>query len=191
MQELDAITLLKEGDIRGLESLVKTHQVKALRAAYLIVQDHDLAGDVVQDAFLRTYEQIHQFDPSRPFGPWFYRVVINIAKRVAVKHNRVIRFDHLSSNAENALELIVSDLTSNPEAITEKSEIRELVWIALGKLSPDQRAAIVQRYYLGMTGNEIAESSDIPLGTIKWRFHTAHKKLRTWLSHLSSPDSDH
>lgn len=189
MQELVAITLLKQGDIRGLEYLVKTYQVKALRAAYLIVQDHDLADDVVQDAFIRAYERINQFDPTHPFGPWFYRIVLNIAKRTAYKNNRQVNFDYLSTNEETALDLIISDMTSSPEAITEKSEMREIVWVALGKLSPNQRAVIVQRYYLHMTGNEISDSSGIPLGTIKWRFHAAHKHLRTWLSQLLSPDS--
>jgi len=189
MQELDAITLLKQGDIRGLESLVKTYQVKALRAAYLIVQDHDLADDVVQDAFLRAYEHINQFDPTLPFGPWFYRIVINIAKRTAFKNNRHLKFDYLFKNGETALDEIISDMTSGPETIIEKSDLRQIVWIALGKLPPNQRAVIVQRYYLQMTGNEIADSLGVPLGTIKWRFHTAHKHLRAWLIQLMPPDS--
>ena len=115
MQEHDAIMLLKQGDIRGLESLVKTYQVKALRAAYLIVRDHDMADDVVQDSFLRAYERINQFDPSYSFGPWFYRIVINIAKRTAVQHNRHISFNYVSNNEETTLDEIIADLSSGPE----------------------------------------------------------------------------
>ena len=189
MQEHDAIMLLKQGDIRGLESLVKTYQVKALRAAYLIVRDHDMADDVVQDSFLRAYERINQFDPNYSFGPWFYRIVINIAKRTAVQHNRHISFNYVSNNEETTLDEIIADLSSGPEALTEKADLQHVVWIALGKLPPNQRAVIVQRYYLDMTGNEIAGNSGVPLGTIKWRFHTAHKHLRSWLSQLLSPDS--
>ena len=121
MQELDAITLLKQGDLRGLESLVKIYQVKALRAAYLIVQDHNLADDVVQDAFIRAYERINQFDPTRPFGPWFYRIVINISKRTAYKNNRHVRFDFLSNNEEIALDMIIADMTNGPEIDTQKN----------------------------------------------------------------------
>lgn len=184
MQELDAIAKLKQGDINGLEFLVKNYQVKALRTAYLIVRDYDLADDVVQDAFLRAYERINQFDSKRPFGPWFFRIVINIAKRTIVQHKRNIPLSKLSINAETALDEILTDLTSGPEALTEKSELQRVVWIALGKLPPTQRAVIVQRYYLDMTVNEIAGKSEAPLGTIKWRFHIAHKKLRGWLSQL-------
>ena len=190
MQELDAITLLKQGDIRGLESLVKTYQTKALRAAYLIVQDHDLANDVVQDAFIRANDRINEFDPTRPFGPWFFRIVINIAKRTASKNNRLLRFDYLSGNAENALNLIIKDMTSGPEAKIEKSDLQQIVWIALGKLPLDQRAVIIQRYYLDMTGNEISKNMGVPLGTIKWRFHAAHNQLRTLLNQLLASNSE-
>jgi RNA polymerase sigma-70 factor (ECF subfamily) len=184
MQEIDAITQLKQGEISGLESLVKIYQVQALRTAYLIVRDHDLADDVVQDAFLRAYERIRQFDSSRSFGPWFFRIVINIAKRTAVNHNRHIPLQKMGLNEETALDEILTDLTSGPEAVTEKSDLQRVVWIALGKLPPKQRAVIVQRYYLDMTGKEIAANSETSLGTIKWRFHMAHGKLRGWLGQL-------
>ncbi|MBE3119263.1 MAG: RNA polymerase subunit sigma-24, partial [Candidatus Atribacteria bacterium] len=62
MIESEAIARLKEGDISGLETLVKVHQLKAVRTAYLIVRDYFLAEDVVEDAFLRAYERINQFD---------------------------------------------------------------------------------------------------------------------------------
>ncbi len=88
MQESKAIARLKRGDLGGLEALVMTYQVKALRAAYLIVRDDDLVEDVVQNAFLRAYERIAQFDGERPFGPWFFRIVINIARRSAARRER-------------------------------------------------------------------------------------------------------
>lgn len=69
MEESEAITRLKRGDISGLEMLVKRYQVQALEAAYLITRDYHMAEDIVQSAFLRAYERIGQFDSDRPFGP--------------------------------------------------------------------------------------------------------------------------
>jgi DNA-directed RNA polymerase specialized sigma24 family protein len=69
--ELEAIDRLKHGDIGGLEAIVKTYQLRATRAAYLVVGDWQTAEDVVQAAFLQVYERIDQFDASRPFAPWF------------------------------------------------------------------------------------------------------------------------
>ncbi|MDI7278277.1 MAG: sigma factor, partial [Anaerolineae bacterium] len=69
MEEHEAIARLRQGDIGGLEALVRGHQLGGLRAAYLILRDRDLAEDIVEDAFLRAYERIDQLDPQRPFGP--------------------------------------------------------------------------------------------------------------------------
>lgn len=71
MEESRAIDRLRRGDVAGLEFLVRQYQIPALRAAYLITRDSALAQDVVQAAFLKAYERISQFDPNRPFGPWF------------------------------------------------------------------------------------------------------------------------
>ena len=78
MEERKAIERLKNGDIGGLEVLVRRHQVRAIRAAYLIVRDHALAEDVVQGAFVRVYERIGSFDERQPFNPWFMKVVVNL-----------------------------------------------------------------------------------------------------------------
>ncbi len=184
MQEFEAITRLQQGDLSGLEALVRIHQLKALRLAYLIVRDDDVAEDVVQDAFIRAYERIDQFDLKRPFGPWFFRIVINIAKRAAVQRERHLRFDPVRTDEETALDEILADLKSDPEVIAEQQDLRRAVWIALGKLPPTQRAAIIQRYYLDMADKDIAAHAGVALGTLKWRLHTAHKQLRLWLSQL-------
>ncbi|MEM3460109.1 MAG: sigma-70 family RNA polymerase sigma factor [Candidatus Micrarchaeaceae archaeon] len=184
MQEFEAIARLKQGDISGLESLVKIYQLRALRVAYLIVRDYDLAEDVVQDAFLRAYERINQFDVKRPFGPWFFRIVINIARRTAVQQERHIHLDNASANEETALDEILADLKSDPEVMVEQLDLQRAVWTALGRLPPTQRTAIIQRYYLDMPEKDIATHSETPLGTLKWRLHTAHEKLRIWLSQL-------
>lgn len=189
MQEFEAIARLKQGDISGLESLVRIYQVKALRVAYLIVRDYDLAEDVVQDAFLRAYERINQFDVKRPFGPWFFRIVINLAKRIAVQRERHIHWDNVSSSEETALDEILGDLNADPEAMIEQRELHRAVWIALSRLSPTQRAAIIQRYYLDMTEKDIATHSGVALGTLKWRLHTAREQLRLWLSQLWPMDA--
>ncbi|MGH3147162.1 MAG: RNA polymerase sigma factor, partial [Rubrobacter sp.] len=93
MDERRAIERLKVGDIGGLEVLVRTHQTRAVRTAYLICHDRALAEDVVQAAFVRAYEKIERFDPERPFGPWFMKVVLNDAIKAASRRERTIRYE--------------------------------------------------------------------------------------------------
>ena len=72
---------LSRGDIAALGTLVRRHQTEALRAAYLATHDLAQAEDVVSSAFLRVFERAEQFDPCRPFKPWFCRIVVNNAIR--------------------------------------------------------------------------------------------------------------
>jgi len=62
MDEFEAITQLKRGDVRGLEILVRKYQLEAVRIAFPITNDLGLAEEVVQEAFLRVYQRIHQYD---------------------------------------------------------------------------------------------------------------------------------
>ena len=173
MEERRAVERLKRGDPGGLEALVRLHQVRAVRTAYLIVRERALAEDVVQAAFLRAYDKIGRFDEARPFGPWFMKVVVNDAIKAASRRERTV------SHSGEGEDLVASlaDPDSGPEALWEEEETRQRVWAALAELPPAQRAAVVQRYYLGMSEKEMAEAGASPPGTIKWRLHAAKKSL--------------
>jgi RNA polymerase sigma-70 factor (ECF subfamily) len=182
IDEREAVARLKRGDIGGLEVLVTDHQLRAVRAAYLIVQDARLAEDIAQEAFLRAYSRIGQFDEGRPFGPWFYRIVVNLAQRAATRGARQTSFDSpATAGAEMTLEEALADGQPEPEALAEQAEQRARVWAALGRLTPGQRAAVVQRYYLGLSEADIAANLEVAPGTVKWRLHAARERLREWL----------
>ena len=85
MEDRIAISRFKQGDLSAVEPLVKRYQVQAVHAAYAIVHDKATAEDVAQVAFIKVAEQIHQFDEARPFGPWFFRIVVNDAIKIAKK----------------------------------------------------------------------------------------------------------
>src|SRR5215470_13605056 len=89
MDEREAIERMRQRDIRGLEVLVRAHQIRAIRTAYLVTRDVALAQDVVQAAFLRAYERIRQLDPARPFAPWFLASVLHDAIKAVSR--RVVR----------------------------------------------------------------------------------------------------
>ncbi|MDQ6693697.1 MAG: sigma-70 family RNA polymerase sigma factor [Chloroflexota bacterium] len=186
MTEQQAIELLKHGDISGLELLVQNYYVLAVRSAYFVNLDRALAEDIVQAAFLRVYERIDQFDAARPFRPWFLRMVVNDAHMAVRKRARLVTLNSEPQDDEYAQfsqELPGSDLALDELMI--EAETTEAVWLALGKLSPDQRAVIVLRYYLGLSEAEMSTQLDCTPGTVKSRLHRAKRRLRqlmpTWL----------
>lgn len=182
MNEHDAIALLKKGNIIGLKTLVQDYQVKAVRTAYFIIQDKRLAEEVVQEAFLRVYERIKQFDEKRPFSPWFFRIVTNLAIKAAKKEVRVFSLDNsIKDTEETILELIPDKLPKLDDTIAMhqlQNEVRQ----ALDKLTPKQRSVIGMRYYLDMSEAEMSDKLNIAPGTIKWHLHAARERLRTLLT---------
>ena len=184
LDDADAIAALKRGEVSGLEALVQRYQLRAIRAAALIVRDRALAEDLVQTAFLRAYDRIGQFDAGRPFGPWFLRSVVNDAIKAAARQMRQVSLDApATEDAEGAtLAELLADDAPGPESAVEASELKAAVWQALGRLSPAERGAIVQRYYLDRSARELAAETRTPPGTLKWRLHPARERLRVWLA---------
>ncbi len=178
MDELQAIALLKKGDLRGLEMLVQVYYFPAVRAAYLILQDRDQAEDIVQTAFLRASEKIGQLASDR-FGPWFYRMVVNDSIKAAGKQRRFLPLE--DGDADFSLEAWLVDPRPTPEDLLQAKEFQQTVWRELGRLAPEQRAAVVMKYYLQMSETEITQAQRVPKSTVKWRLHAAREKLRALL----------
>jgi len=177
LEEKLAIARLKQGDLDGMEVLVKRHQVRAVSAAFLIVRDPKLAEDIVQEAFLRAAEKIGQFDESRPFGPWFLRSVINASIKAMQRQKRFIPLDAQDEETYNVADWLM-DPSPGPELIVETEETRRRVWKALGEITAEQRAVIVMRHFLDMSETEMTDELDRPLTTIRWRLKTARNQLR-------------
>lgn len=181
MDEKQAIARLKQGDLSGLELLVREYQLQALHAAYLIVQDHDLALDIVQDTFLTASQRIAQFDADRPFRPWFLRSVVNASIKASRRQSRFISLDrHDHAEAKETAKWL-ADPDANLEDFFETDETRQTVWKALLKLTPKQRAVLVMRYYLDMTTHEITREMDSSTAAVKWSLHAARDRLRKLL----------
>ncbi len=177
MNEQQAIDALLRDDMKGLEFLVRKYQVKAVRAAFLITHDQGLAQEVVQSAFLRVVERIRQFDTKRPFAPWFMKIVVNDAIKVVKRGPDWLPLEE----GEAAFQTQLQSRLPLPEEVVTKMELNDVVWQALAQLTPKQRAAVVMRYYLDMSEKEMAGRLDVAPGTVKWRLHTARKRLRQLL----------
>ena len=188
MDEKEAIRLLKQGQIKGLETLVNHYQTRGLRAAFLILDDQDLAEDIVSDAFLRAYQKINQFDLHRPFGPWFFQIVTNLAKRAASRNNRSTPFSAVPPTLQERYIQSENQADASPEDQVAEDDRQDQLRKAIMALSPGQRTVIVQKYFLNLSIAEIASNTLTPQGTIKWRLHTAYKRLRIL---LEAEENDH
>ncbi len=182
MEDQIAISRLKQGDLNGLEILVNRYQVQAVHAAYLILYDRQLAEDIVQSTFIKVAQRIHQFDDQRPFAPWFFRIILNDARKLAEKQVRDVSLNTQVDQPAAQLAKWLTDPDPGPEDQVEQKEMRETILDAIQSLPPGQRSAIVMRYYLDMSMAEMSDATERPLSTIKWWLRDARSRLRRLMS---------
>jgi RNA polymerase sigma-70 factor (ECF subfamily) len=181
MEERQSIARLKGGDIGGLEALARKYYLPAVRAAFLVVRDQELAEDIVQTSFLNLTTKIKQFDETKDFRPWFFRSIVNSAISDCRTRKRSMRLsDDDESHPLASIEKLIGEGES-PEEEYISEETRAAVWQALEELSPQQRAAVVLKYYLELSENEITEELQRPKSTVKWLLFSARQKLRRLL----------
>ena len=177
MEDLQAIRRLKRGDMGGLECLIVRYQGKALRTAFLITHNEPMAEDVVQDVFIRFYQRAQSFDETHPFEPYFLRSIVNTALNCIEREKKG---QYFPEGDTSELESLLEEAAS----VEEQVEFNALKWQiaeALADLSPRQRTAVVQRYYLEMSEKEMAEALESPPGTVKWLLSAARQRLYSLL----------
>lgn len=170
MTEAEAVRAVQAGNADGLTFLVTAYELKAMRVAFAITGDRLQAEDVVADAFLAVHLKINRFDSSRPFGPWFVRIVVNGALAAARK----------GRTARRVVELLVRNRppTEDPMLLAERNELRRTLIRGIRALPPDERAAMSLRYVLDLEEKAAADILGWPLGTLKTRLHRARVRLR-------------
>ena len=169
MTDAEAMAALRAGDIAALDALVIRHTQRAQRIAYSVLRNPSATHDVVTESFLAVAGSARRYDPSRPFTPWFDRIVVNRAIREA---QRELRRRRLATLWRRPLE------SEDPTHLAELHELRELLRRAFVRLNPRERAVVTMRLVLGPSELETAEALGCPVGTVKSRLARARQHLR-------------
>ena len=166
---------VQAGETEAFDDLVRGYVRRARAIARRLMQDPDDADDLVQDAFLRALERIDGFDAERPFGPWFFRLLVN-AGHDTHRRRSVRRTEPEAADAASQ--------DPSPLQETEGSEIRQRFAAALDGLPPRQRAIVWSFEVDGMTTDEIAGELGVAQVTVRWHLHQARRALREALGDL-------
>lgn len=176
--EPDLVIRARSGDLSAQEELARKHRRPMFLLALQLLGNREDAMDVVQDSLLRFFTSLHRFDPSRPVRPWLYRIVrnrvIDLVRRRKVRRHESI--DAPDENGKPRFEL--RDHSIDLEADVRAGQLRRQMWEALSRLSETQREILILRDYHDLAYAEIAETLDIPIGTVMSRLHSARKKLK-------------
>lgn len=155
------------GDLAAFETLVRRHQ-RAVLAAASRIAGIDEAPDVAQDSFLRAFHTLRRFRGEAPFAAWLLRITRNTAL------NALARRRPMAAEPEGERR---APAERTPAERLESAERQERLGQKLALLAPAHRAVLVLRDVEGLTYDEIAELTDIPLGTVKGRLFRARCEL--------------
>jgi RNA polymerase sigma-70 factor (ECF subfamily) len=154
------------GDPAAFEQLVLRHQESVWRTAYRMVGCRQSAEDVAQRAFLRVFDARERYRPSAAFRTYLYRIVVRLCLDHLSKRHHVVTDD-----------LVPVDDQSSPELRAIDRERADAVQKAIGQLPSKQRAAILLRYYEGLSGREIAVAMDTSVKAVERLLARARKTL--------------
>lgn len=145
--------------------------------AYYIVQDRDLAQDVVQDTFVKVFKHIHTVENGEKLGAW----IAAIASRTAIDQLRKVKrrndivTEDVIINEQLAKE---NDFISSVEITVEKKLLKKILLQQIDQLKPEHKQVIILRYLHDMTYEEIANAIEINVATVRSRIHRAKIQLK-------------
>jgi RNA polymerase sigma-70 factor (ECF subfamily) len=168
---------LARGDRDALGPLMERHYPRLFRIALSYLRQRDDALDVVQEAFVKAFQQAARWDGSGAAGPWLARITVNLSiDRWRRNRRRAATFTPLADGDHDET---LSDPASSPQRSVEGREAGERVKAALERLPERQRAVVVLRHYHEMSLEEIAAALDMSLGTVKSSLHRALHRMRS------------
>jgi RNA polymerase sigma-70 factor (ECF subfamily) len=175
----------QSGDTRAFDLLVRKYQHKVVKLVARYVNPAD-APDVAQEAFIKAYRALGGFKGNSAFYTWLYRISINTAKNFLVARSRRPASQDIDvADAEAFGHADRFSEQDTPEALLESEEIRDAVILAIRDLPEDLRTAIMLRELDGMSYEEIAQSMDCPVGTVRSRIFRARAAIEQKLVSLS------
>lgn len=168
------------GDLAAFNQLVLIYQNLAYSVAFRTLQDHAAAADAVQDSFLKAYRGIAAFQGGS-FKSWIIRIVANTCYDLLRSKQRKLTdsLDDLEDEEAHSPHLI--DPTANPHRHVEQMELRELIEHSFQTLPADQRLVLTLCDVHGYSYEEIADMTDVPMGTVKSRINRARTRVRDYL----------
>lgn len=166
--DLELVREAKQGERKAFAELVVRHQKQMMRVALRLVRDWDTAEDIVQESFIKAYQNIVDFAERSSFRSWMYQITINTAKnRLRTMHREVLNVDHFT--------MAVSDNTVERLAAVD---VKQLIREEVAKLPERQQMALSLRIFEDLSFKEIAQIMECPYDTAKANYRHALLKLK-------------
>ena len=163
------------GDLSAYEELVNRYKNSVFAIVCRMVGQYQEAEDITQEVFISVYEKLYQFDTSKRFSPWLYRIATNASISALRRKKKVVMLNFDETYAQSP------DPAPNefdPEYAYERQELREEILQAIAELPESYRVVIALRYQSDLNNQEIAEILGVSKENVEVKVHRARKALR-------------
>jgi RNA polymerase sigma-70 factor (ECF subfamily) len=171
----------RKGEVAAFDLLVRRYERNVYNTAYRMSGSYDDASDISQEAFVRAWNNLKSFRGDSAFSTWLYRIVTNVflddrkKKRSRREHQSL---DEAMDLDESSVTRQFEDPSPGPEELAESDERRRILERAINSLPEAQRVMVVLYHTQGLAYEEIAEITQLPMGTVKSRLNRARFALR-------------
>ena len=177
------VTAAKAGDLAAFEELVNRYERKIFRLAHNITQNREDAEDVMQDAFLKSFEHLGDFQGDSRFYTWLVRIAVNEAlMKLRKRRPNQVSLDEPVESEEDLLPREVRDWGPTPEQRYAQTELQRILSEVIGELDPAFRIVFVLRDIEELSTEETAHLLGLSVPAVKSRLLRARLKLRQRLN---------
>ena len=186
LSDQEVVALARIGKEAAYRELLRRYERPVFSLIYRMVRDRTLAEDLSQDTFVKVLNALDSYRPEYKFSSWVFK----IANNVAIDQLRRRELNTLSLDGSpdartkdevEATALQATDRSETPLAELESRELGAVIEQAIARLRPEYRSCILLRHVEGRSYEEIAETLDLPLGTVKTYSHRARHELQEYL----------
>jgi RNA polymerase sigma-70 factor, ECF subfamily len=165
------------GEADGFEELVRRYQRPITSYVYRMLGDYESSLDVTQEVFIKVYNSLSRYSVEYKFSTWLYRIAHNAAVD-HLRRNSVTPQSLEAENADGSFQIQLESRGSSPEQDRERSEWRSEINAVVRCLPAAYRDLILLRHSRDLSYDEIAEVTNLPLGTVKNRLFRAREMMR-------------
>jgi RNA polymerase sigma-70 factor (ECF subfamily) len=177
------VAAAKSGDISAFETLVGRYEHKIFRLTQNITQNREDAEDAMQEAFLKAYEHLGEFQGNSRFYTWLVRIAVNQAlMKLRKRRPNQISLDEEVNTGEDMVPREVEDWGPSPEERYEQTELAQILSTVVGELEPGFRIVFQLRDIEELSTEETAEALGLSVPAVKSRLLRARLKLRQKLN---------
>lgn len=184
VEDLDLVQRAQAGNLAAYDELIRRYQERIYATIYHMTANHEDAGDLAQESFIKAYQALKSFKGDSSFYTWVYRIAVNkTINFLKQKKNKAhLSLNDIDFNAEHDPDLVALVSDKTPRRDANLTELQEKLNAAMLKLSEVHRLVVTLHDVQGLSHEEIAKIMDCNIGTVRSRLFYARQQLQAYLS---------